>query len=413
MNSMHLSDDEHVHVHGAPPSYSVRAEIIDMTGKRHQGFLSVSPSELAGLDINRPETWPGGTRAVAEGSLFSLVIPGAMRRWQRIGEDPARRPASPRASTEGQRHPHGSTEGRHPRDGHRHPHEGQRPRPPTPARGERHPHAPKGQRWVAGRWDGGANGRMVWVAGHYEPEPPAPRHAPPPAPRQQVARPDARSRPVPPPVALPPAPPVQSQPVAPPAPSPAPATVYIAPWAPAQPSAHRDFDRSYTLSIDPGWGERVHAVYEDGSIALHDGRTFEARDVEHYHGDGLIILRDGQQLAPPEGAQPVHSGSVTTWAAPVGVPGPQSASHNGVTFAGLPPGTIFFDEDHSFGYQTAQGEVVTGYWNPNGTYRIDDPELENIREAAAQGAAEGVANAFKSMGGSDTGDDDLLSFLEV
>lgn len=157
----------------------------------------------------------------------------------------------------------------------------------------------------------------------------------------------------------------------------------------------------------------MHAVYEDGSIALHDGRTFSTQDVEHYYGDGLIVLRDGQQLSPPEGAQPVHGGTVTTWAAPVGVPGPQAAVHNGVTFIGLPPGTIFFEEDHSFGYQTALGEVVTGYWSPNGTFKVDDPEIEAVREAAAKGAAEGVANALNASGGGGrySDEDDLLSIL--
>ena len=55
MNSMHLSDDdddEQVHVQGAP-SYSVRAEIIDEQGQRHQGFLAVTPSEL-GKPLGRP-----------------------------------------------------------------------------------------------------------------------------------------------------------------------------------------------------------------------------------------------------------------------------------------------------------------------------------------------------------------------
>jgi hypothetical protein len=179
------------------------------------------------------------------------------------------------------------------------------------------------------------------------------------------------------------------------------------------PSPHRDFDRSYSAEIDPSWGAHVHAVYDDGSIALHDGRTFGSEDVAHYYGNGLIVLHDGQQFSPPEGAQPIHAGPVTTWAAPVGVPGPASAVHNGVTFAGLPPGTIFFDEDHSFGYQTAQGEVVTGYWNPDGTYRIDDPTVDDVRQAAAEGAAQGVADALSAIDTtSAVSDDDLLSLLE-
>jgi len=379
MNSMHLSDDEQVRVQGAP-SYSVRAEIIDDQGRRHVGFLAVPPSALAQLDINRPESWPPGTRAVADGSLFSLMMPGLVRVWKRIGVDPGQRPS---------------------------PQQGGGSAP--------------GQRWVNGRWERGANGKMVWVAGHYEqqqsrPAPPAGPHArgggrPAPPPNARPA-PPPNTRPAPSPNTRPGTPSPRAAPSQRPAPR---ADGAMTPHARrGPPSPHRDFDRSYSADPDASWGSHVHAVYDDGSIALHDGRTFGAEEVEHYYGDGVIILRDGQQLSPPEGAQPVHAGPVTTWAAPVGVPGPEAAVHNGVTFAGLPPGTIFFDEDHSFGYQTAQGEVVTGYWNPDGTSRIDDPAIEDVRKAAAEGAAQGVADALSAIDTTSAAseEDNLLSLLE-
>lgn len=402
MNSEHLSDDdddEQVHVQGAP-GYGVRAEIIDEQGQRHQGFLAVTPSELGKLNTKRPETWPAGTRAVADGSLYSLLLPGNVRVWKRIGEDRTQRP-EPKLV---------------------------RPSAPVP-----------GQRWVQGRWERGADGKMVWVEGHYEQaqgrpavppggRPPNPRPAPPGggAPRPRPAPPPGggyappgggyapRPRPAPPPGGRPPSP----RPAPPPHPRPAPGPAWP-PEPPARrgpPSPHRDFDCSYSAEFDPSWGAHVHAVYDDGSIALHDGRTFGPQDVEQYYGDGLILLRDGQQFAPPEGSRPVHTGMVTAWAAPVGVPGPEAAVHKGVVFAGLPPGTIFFDEDHSFGFQTPQGELVTGYWSPDGTYEIEDPQIEEVRRAAAEGAAEGVASALEAMGGvggyDNTYDDGLLSLLE-
>ena len=388
MNSEHLSDEQ-VHVHGAP-SYSVRAEIFDEQGQRHLGFLAVTPSELAQLNINLPETWPVGTRAVADGSLYSLFLPGPMRMWRRIGADQTRRPAPP------QGHPPAPTRGRHASP------------PGAPAPGARRPAPPP-------------HGRPA-PPSHGRPAPPpqgrpAPPHGAPrapgggrPAPSPQ-ARPVPHARPAPPPYA-PPAPP---QPYA--APPPYAPSALPPPYAyPVEPPPYAPPSHAHHHGSVDGWGPHVHSIYDDGSIALYDGRAFAAEEIEHYYDDGLIILRNGQQFVPPDGFQPVYGGTVTTWAAPADVPG-QSAVHNGVAFAGLPAGTIFFDEDHSFGYQTPQGEVVTGYWNPNGTFRVDDPALDDVRKAAAEGAAEGLANALESMGGGGGGyyEDDagsLLSLLE-
>jgi hypothetical protein len=191
---------------------------------------------------------------------------------------------------------------------------------------------------------------------------------------------------------------------------------------------HRLPERGFATDLDPRQGEAVHSVHDDGSVALHHGAVVQPHEVAAFYDDGSVELHSGEVFGPPPGAEPVHVDSATVWAVPVNAPvnaGPgggappgQWATYQGMTYVGLPPNTLFFP-DGSFASSGAGGVMTTGTYFPNGTWTADpgsaggDVSADDLREAAAEGAAAGAYAAIQQGGGGGVAEDDLRSLLEA
>jgi hypothetical protein len=223
-----------------------------------------------------------------------------------------------------------------------------------------------------------------------------------------------------------PAPPGRPPPLPPPPPArrpPPPAGDAVAPRRRPQ---HRLPDRGFATDLDPRHGDAVHSVHDDGSVALHSGAVVRPHEVASFWDDGSVELTNGAVVTPPGAAEPVHVNTATVWAVPVdATPGPvpqptqqQNATYQGATYVGLSPNTIFFP-DGSFASSGPSG-VMTGEYFPNGTWTADPSSggggvsADDLREAAAEGAAEGAYAAVQATQGAeaDVTEGDLRSLLE-
>jgi hypothetical protein len=291
--------------------------------------------------------------------------------------------------------------------------------PPWPQ--ERQPAHKNWQEWDRLMVSIAADALGYRVARAYQRGAPAPRH---PAPTRPPAPPPRRPAP-----AAPPPPPRRPPPRA------------FPPRGDAPPPAHRLPDRGYATDLDPRHGDAVHSVHDDGSVALHSGVVVEPHEVVSFWGDGSVELTSGAVVAPPAAAEPVHVNTATVWAVPVqpGLPSappalpvpslppgpaqpPQQqpwATYQGVTYAGLSPNTVFFP-DGSFATSGPNG-VTTGMYYPNGSWTLDNANgtgggagADDVREAAAEGAAAGAFAAVQATQGvaGDVTEGDLRALLE-